>query len=86
MAKAKTKPKADPRNATAFDKKLGAAIKQRREEKDVSQDTLAKAIGVTFQQVQKYENGTNRLSVERLLKVCKALGVTSRTVLESVEA
>jgi transcriptional regulator with XRE-family HTH domain len=42
----------------------------------MSQDTLAKNIGVTFQQVQKYERGTNRIGSSRLHKIAAALGVS----------
>ena len=41
----------------------------------LSQEDLASAIGLTFQQVQKYERGTNRISVSRLVDICKALKV-----------
>ena len=40
----------------------------------MSQDRLAKAVGVTFQQVQKYEKGTNRVSASRLYRIAEALG------------
>ena len=42
----------------------------------MSQPDLAERVGVTFQQVQKYENGKNRISAGRLYEVAKALGVT----------
>ena len=42
----------------------------------MSQPELAERVGVTFQQVQKYENGKNRISAGRLYEVAKALGVT----------
>jgi transcriptional regulator with XRE-family HTH domain len=42
----------------------------------LSQEELAKSIGLTFQQVQKYERGTNRISVSRLLDISKALKIT----------
>jgi transcriptional regulator with XRE-family HTH domain len=41
----------------------------------VSQQKLAEALGVTFQQVQKYEKGTNRVTVGKLHAIAKALGV-----------
>lgn len=52
---------------------VGAKVKTRRLMLGLSQDDLAKAIGLTFQQVQKYERGTNRISVSRLMDICRAL-------------
>lgn len=45
---------------------IGARIKMLRSQKDMTQTDLAKLLGVKFQQVQKYENGTNRVSASRL--------------------
>lgn len=53
---------------------LGAAIRQRRMIAGISQEKLGDAIGVTFQQIQKYEKGTNRVSWSRLVQIAKALG------------
>ena len=41
----------------------------------MNQETLAKALGLTFQQVQKYEGGANRVSASRLAQVAEILGV-----------
>lgn len=41
----------------------------------ISQDNLASIIGVTFQQIQKYESGVNRVSASRLFLISRALGV-----------
>ena len=45
---------------------LGARVRQRRKELGLSQDVLGRAVGVTFQQMQKYEHGTNSISFSRL--------------------
>jgi transcriptional regulator with XRE-family HTH domain len=42
---------------------------------DMSQEKLADALGLTFQQVQKYEKGTNRISASRLQQICHILQV-----------
>jgi transcriptional regulator with XRE-family HTH domain len=42
----------------------------------ISQDQLGEALGVSFQQVQKYEKGTNRLSLTRAMQMAKALNTT----------
>ncbi|WP_053239696.1 helix-turn-helix domain-containing protein [Pleomorphomonas koreensis] len=52
---------------------LGAAIRQRRMLLGISQEKLADQLGITFQQVQKYEKGANRVSWSRLVQVSKAL-------------
>jgi transcriptional regulator with XRE-family HTH domain len=54
---------------------IGAAIRLRRKQLKISQDMLAERCGVTFQQVQKYENGANRVSFSRLVQIAHALGV-----------
>jgi len=54
---------------------VGAKVRARRLLMGLSQDNLAKLIGLTFQQVQKYERGTNRISVSRLIDIAKALKV-----------
>jgi transcriptional regulator with XRE-family HTH domain len=48
---------------------LGLRIRQRRKALSVSQTALADAIGLTFQQVQKYERGFNRVSFSRLVDI-----------------
>ena len=63
----------DPRAATVVDQRIGALIRQRRLELGVSQTTLADAVGVTFQQVQKYEKGINRVSASTLMEIATAL-------------
>ena len=58
-----------------IDKRVGAKVRMRRLELGLSQTDLANGIGVTFQQVQKYENGANRLGASRLLQVAGVLKV-----------
>ena len=58
-----------------IDVEVGAKIKARRRLLGMSQDGLANILGVTFQQVQKYEKGTNRISSSRLAVVANAFGV-----------
>ncbi len=58
-----------------IDVEVGAKIKARRRLLGISQDTLAAKLGVTFQQVQKYEKGTNRVSASRLAVIAKTFGV-----------
>ena len=66
----------ETRDPTDIDKLVSERILARRNELHMSQPELAERVGVTFQQVQKYENGKNRISAGRLYEVAKALGVT----------
>ena len=52
---------------------LGAAVRIRRRTIGLSQEALADQCGVSFQQIQKYENGTNRISFSRLVQIARAL-------------
>lgn len=54
---------------------VGKRIRMRRLELSMSQDQLAVKVGVTFQQVQKYEKGANRVSCSRLTQIASALDV-----------
>jgi len=55
---------------------VGARIRTRRLLLGMNQDTLATALGLTFQQVQKYESGANRVSASRLFETAEVLDVT----------
>ena len=57
------------------DKHVGVRVRMRRLMPGMSQETLGKAVGVTFQQLQKYERGKNRISVSRLQQIAQALQV-----------
>ena len=59
----------------AVDSFVGRRIRMRRKTLGMSQETLANAIGITFQQVQKYENAANRVSASKLYEIAKALQV-----------
>jgi transcriptional regulator with XRE-family HTH domain len=81
----------DERAANAVDRKVGQKVRTRRLEIGMSQERLAELLGVTFQQVQKYEKGVNRIAVSRLWDISVALempvsrffeGVSTRGVAE----
>jgi transcriptional regulator with XRE-family HTH domain len=63
----------DPRGRTDVDAWLGRRLRERRDQLGLSQVKLAHRLGVSFQQVQKYENGRNRVAVSRLVAVAAAL-------------
>jgi len=56
-----------------IDVKVGELIRLRRQELAMSQTDLAKVLGLTFQQIQKYEKGTNRVSASRLSEISEVL-------------
>lgn len=58
-----------PRQLEAEDQAIAARIVALRKSRGLSQSTLARSLGVTFQQVQKYERGTNRITADRLAKL-----------------
>lgn len=58
-----------------IDRYVGSRVRARRVGLRMSQTKLGNAIGVTFQQVQKYENGTNRIGASNLYKIGRTLGV-----------
>lgn len=60
---------------------IGANLKRVRISRGWSQEKLGEALGITFQQIQKYEKGTNRVAVSTLLASAKALGVTPAAIL-----
>ena len=57
------------------DKYVGSRVRMRRMMLEMSQERLGNAIGLTFQQVQKYEKGTNRIGASRLQQIAQVLQV-----------
>ncbi len=64
-----------PRKAMSTDEHIGAAITALRVERGVSRSQLAETLGISHQQMQKYESAKNRISASRLYEVCQVLGV-----------
>ena len=58
-----------------FDIEIGRRIRIQRMLRNATQTELANAIGITFQQIQKYENGTNRVSAGKLFQIARFLRV-----------
>jgi transcriptional regulator with XRE-family HTH domain len=76
-----------PRRNEAFreiDLKVGARVRMLRILKGLSQKRLADELGITFQQVQKYEGGSNRISAGRLAAIARLLGVTAAELFADV--
>ncbi len=54
---------------------VGARLRDRRAELGLTQASVAKAVGIRFQQIQKYERGANRVSASRLWELARVLDV-----------
>lgn len=70
------------RAAFPFDKEAGARIKHERTMKGLTQQQLADRIGVTYQQLHKYEQAINRMSVGAFMAICRALEIQPGAVLD----
>ena len=75
MTKKGAKQANNKRSPDEHDAGFGKKIRLRRVECGMSQEQLGEKLGLSFQQVQKYEKGTNRVGASRLQQVAKALGV-----------
>ena len=67
--------KAAKKAPNPVDKHVGSRVRMRRKMLNMSQEHLGDRLGITFQQVQKYENGTNRISASRLQQAARILQV-----------
>jgi transcriptional regulator with XRE-family HTH domain len=63
------------RDPNYIDVHVGSRIRMRRQLINMSQERLGELLGITFQQVQKYEKGANRISASRMFFTAKTLGV-----------
>ncbi|HYF06561.1 MAG TPA: helix-turn-helix transcriptional regulator [Acetobacteraceae bacterium] len=71
--------------ASAADRHVGTRIRERRVMLGLSQQQLARMIGVTYQQAHKYERGVNRISAGRLYEIALVLGVPISWFFEGLE-
>ena len=69
----------------ALDKCIGRRLREKRTALNYSQSVVAKRTGVTYQQIQKYESGENRISASRLWLIANILGVEITYFLEKKE-
>src|ERR671917_1679839 len=72
--------------ANAADRHVGARIRERRVMMGLSQQQLARMVGVTYQQAHKYERGLNRISAGRLFEIAQVLGVGVSWFFEGLSA
>ena len=64
------------KEVSAFNLAIGQRLRFFRLSQGMSQSEVARAIGISFQQLQKYERGTNRLSVENMIKIARHMGIS----------
>ncbi len=74
------------RKTSAVDHSIGRRIADCRKALGLSRKTLAEKIGITAQQLHKYETGVNRLPVSRLCDIASALGIQAHVLLPQAEA
>jgi transcriptional regulator with XRE-family HTH domain len=72
------------KRAGPIDAVVGRTIRALRLSKDISQCALGRRLGVSFQQIQKYENGSNRVGAGRLVQIAMALDVPVEALLQGV--
>jgi transcriptional regulator with XRE-family HTH domain len=68
-----------------YDIAIGRRIRIQRTLRNITQTQLANAIGITFQQIQKYEHGTNRISAGKLLQIAHFLDVPVGTFFDGLD-
>src|ERR1043166_2631908 len=78
--------KSRPKRPSSIDIAVGGNVRIWRMSKGLSQAQLANRLGVTFQQVQKYEVGANRIGTGRLVKIAGILGVPISALFEGTAA
>ena len=66
---------ADRRNPSPLDRIVGQRLRAARQLRKLSQERLGEMLGVSFQQIQKYEKGTNRLSATRVHEIAEVLSL-----------
>ncbi len=71
--------------AKDYKKDVGEAIRKYRLSAGMSQMALAEKIGISYQQLQKYEKGTNSISLYRLKQICESLKIPVSYILEDLE-
>lgn len=76
MAQTLPSESASPRKSNPVDEHVGSRVRLRRMLLGMSQEKLGESLGLTFQQVQKYEKGTNRIGASRLYELSRILGVS----------
>jgi transcriptional regulator with XRE-family HTH domain len=71
-----------PRAVSAVDAYIGIRMRDRRRARGMTQQQLADLLKISFQQIQKYETGANRVSAARLFEICEAMDVSLASMFE----
>jgi transcriptional regulator with XRE-family HTH domain len=77
---------ADEKKPHPIDIHVGGRVRLRRTMLGMSQDKLAEALGLTFQQIQKYEKGVNRIGASRVFEISRVLGVPIQFFFDDYDA
>ena len=75
---------ANPRKSNPVDIHVGGRVRLRRMLLGMSQEKLGESLGLTFQQIQKYEKGANRIGASRLFELARILGVNVQYFFEEL--
>lgn len=67
-----------------MDRKIGAEVRSLRKQLGLTQQDLAEALGVSFQQIQKYEKGSNRIAVSTLIAISRFFEVSPSAIVDHV--
>ncbi len=84
MIETKTGRRFSSERPNPIDIHVGSRVRLRRNLLGMSQEKLGEALGLTFQQIQKYERGANRVGASRLFEMSKVLGVTVSFFFEDI--
>lgn len=71
--------------AHKVDKMAGVVIRRLREHAGITQEAMADEIGISYQQVQKYERGQNRISISRLFDIAEVLQTKPHIIIQLIE-
>lgn len=74
----------EPGGIPGIDRIIGKVMRRHRQAAGATQKDVARMLGVSFQQLQKYETGVNRLALARLLDFCLALGLRPEQVVAEI--
>ncbi|HOO52311.1 MAG TPA: helix-turn-helix transcriptional regulator [Alphaproteobacteria bacterium] len=80
-----TPPPQQKRSTTDTDVRIGKMIAILRRNRRLSQSDMAEKLDVSFQQIQKYEKGRNRISITRFLNICMIIGIKPSDFIKKLE-
>ena len=73
------------KNTAYYNQQIGALLKELREKRGLTQVELARKAGISRPRYQKYEDGTNTITMEMFVILCKALDVDPRDTLDLID-